>query len=52
MPAIAPPGARHDAIDRPARYAGKRGDRILDAAPFGNEQRPDEVGRVEAVLSE
>ena len=36
-------GALDDAVDRPARDARKRRDRFLDALPFGNEQRPDQI---------
>ena len=36
--------ARDDPVDRPARDAGQRRDRLLHPLPFGDEQRPDQVG--------
>ena len=36
--------ARGDPVDRPARHAGQRADRLLDPVPVGHEQRPDEIG--------
>ncbi len=42
--------ARHGEIDRPARDAGQRSDRLLDARSRGHEQGPDEIGGAQAML--
>ncbi len=46
------PRALDDPVDRPARYAGKRGDGFCNAVALGDEQRPDEIRGRQPVLGE
>ncbi len=43
-------GAGDDAVHRPARHAGQRGDGLFHPLPFRHEERPDEVAGVQAVF--
>ena len=45
-------GPLPDPVHAPARDARQRGDRLLDAGAFGDEQRPDQVGRGQHSLGE
>ena len=46
------PGALGKPVDAPPRHAGQRANRLLAGLAVANEQRPDEVARVQAVLGE
>src|SRR5258705_324900 len=46
------PASAWQLVDAPPRYAGKRADRLLASRAVADEQRPDEIARVEAVFGE
>ena len=47
---LAGPGS--EPVDRPARHAGKRRDRLLAVFPVGDEQWPDEIAGMEPMLGQ